>query len=59
MALLMDEIPGMFVFVGSANPARDLHYPHHHPRFDFDEDALPLGAAVLAAAVGEYVLPGE
>ncbi len=57
MAFFMDDIPGMFFFVGSANAERGLNYGHHHPRFDFDEDALPLSVALLAAAVGEYVLP--
>lgn len=56
MSCFMDDIPGMFFFVGSANPERGLDYAHHHPRFDFDEEALPLGVALLAAAVGEYVL---
>lgn len=59
MAFFMDDIPGMFFFVGSANAERGLNYGHHHPRFDFDEDALPLSVALLAAAVGEYVLPNE
>jgi amidohydrolase len=52
----MTDIPGMFFFVGSANPERGLHYPHHHPRFDFDEAALPLSAGLLAAAVAHYVM---
>jgi amidohydrolase len=52
----MTDIPGTFFFVGCANPARGLDFPHHHPQFDFDEDALPQGIALLAAAVGEYVL---
>lgn len=55
MAFFMDDIPGMFFFVGSANDERGLNYGHHHPRFDFDEDALPVGVALLTAAVGEYV----
>lgn len=55
MAFLMDDIPGMFFFVGSANSERGLDYGHHHPRFDFDEEALPLGVALLSAAIGEYV----
>lgn len=59
MAFLMDDVPGFFFFVGSANSERGLDYGHHHPRFDFDEEALPLGAALLAAAVGEYVLPED
>jgi amidohydrolase len=56
MAFLMDDIPGMFVLLGSSNSARGLDYGHHHPRFDFDEDVLPLGVAVMAAAVAEYVI---
>ncbi len=52
----MTDIPGMFFFVGSANPERGLTYPHHHPRFDFDEAALPLSAGLLAAAVAHYVM---
>jgi amidohydrolase len=54
----MTDIPGMFFFVGSGNDAKGLNYPHHHPRFDFDEDALPLSVALLSAAVAEYVLEG-
>lgn len=59
VGLFMDDIPGMYFFLGSANEKRGLNYPHHHPRFDFDEDVLPLGVALLSAAVGEYVLTGE
>jgi amidohydrolase len=56
MAVFLRAVPGTFMFVGSANSARDMDYPHHHPRFDFDEDALPIGAGLLAAAVADYVL---
>ena len=56
MAYFLAEVPGTFFLVGSANPERRLDYPHHHPRFDFDEDALVTGAAVMAAAVADYVL---
>jgi amidohydrolase len=52
----MTDIPGTYFFLGCANAARGLDYPHHHPRFDFDEDALPDGVALLSAAVGEYLL---
>ncbi len=57
MAIVLSKVPGAFLFVGSANPERDLMYPHHHPRFDFDEAALPIAAGLLATAVAEYVLP--
>lgn len=56
VGFLMTDIPGMYFFVGSGNEARDLHYPHHHPRFDFDETALEMGVELLSAAVAEYVI---
>ncbi len=50
MALMMDQIPGCYFLVGSANAEKGLNYGHHHPRFDFDESALPRAAALMAAA---------
>jgi len=56
VGVFMTDTPGMFFFLGCANPGRGLDYAHHHPRFDFDEEALPMGVALLSAAVGEYVI---
>lgn len=56
VGVFMQDIPGMFFFLGSGNDEKGLNYGHHHPRFDFDEDVLPVGVAVLAAAVAEYIL---
>jgi amidohydrolase len=53
MALFLDAAPGTYFFVGTANPAKGATYPHHHPRFDIDEDALPIGVALLCAAVSD------
>ena len=58
MSYFLDALPGTFFLVGSANPARQLDYPHHHPRFDFDEAAIPLAVELLASAAASYVLPG-
>lgn len=55
MAFFLEKIPGCFVFVGSANHELGLDAPHHHPRFDVDERALPRGAALLAAATLEFL----
>lgn len=56
MALFLDAAPGTYFFVGSANPAKGATYPHHHPRFDIDEDALPMGVALLCAAVSDRLM---
>jgi amidohydrolase len=53
----MSDIPGMYFFVGAEAPNRSEYYGHHHPRFDFDENALPLSVALMSAAVAEYVIP--
>jgi amidohydrolase len=50
MAYMQEKVPGCFFFIGSNNPSRHLDYGHHHPRFDFDEEALIHGAALMAAA---------
>ncbi len=56
VGFFMDDIPGMYFFVGAEVPNREEYYGHHHPRFDFDENALPLSVALMSAAVAEYVL---
>lgn len=35
--------PGAFAFVGINNPEKKTAYPHHHPKFSIDEDALAIG----------------
>jgi amidohydrolase len=57
MAYFLERVPGVFLMVGSANHERGLDYAHHHPRFDFDEESMVIGAALLATAAAEYVLP--
>ncbi|MCC7060904.1 MAG: hypothetical protein IT508_11810, partial [Burkholderiaceae bacterium] len=42
--------PGSFLRIGTNNPACDRTYPVHRADFRLDEDALPVGAAALAAA---------
>ncbi|MBN2898017.1 MAG: amidohydrolase [Clostridia bacterium] len=40
--------PSVFAFVGSKNEAKIDYYPHHHPKFDFDENALSVSAGLYA-----------
>ena len=47
-SFMMQDIPGCFLFVGSANPEKGLDYGHHHPKFDIDEACLPYAAAIMA-----------
>ncbi|AXF57729.1 amidohydrolase [Salicibibacter kimchii] len=45
---------GTFFFTGAAFPDREENYPHHHPKFDFDERAMLIAAKTLGKAVLAY-----
>ncbi|MEM1394494.1 MAG: M20 family metallopeptidase [Cyanobacteria bacterium P01_H01_bin.150] len=55
MSYFLQEVPGCYFFLGSANPKKDLAYPHHHPRFDFDETALAMGVEMFVRCVEKYL----
>lgn len=54
-AYYLQEVPGTFFFTGAYNEAKQAVYPHHHPKFDFDEDAMKIGAKLLIAAAVQYL----
>lgn len=54
MSFFLQEVPGCYFFLGSANIDRELAYPHHHPRFDFDETALGLGVEIFVRCVEHF-----
>lgn len=54
MSFFLEEVPGCYFFLGSANPSKDLAYPHHHPRFNFDETALPMGVEIFVRCVEKF-----
>ena len=55
MSEFLNRVPGCYFFIGSSNPDRSLDYPHHHPRFDFDEAALGVGIEMLTRTVETYL----
>lgn len=55
MAFFLRKVPGSYMFLGSANAERGLDFPHHNPRFDFDEGVLPLGVAILAETATRFL----
>lgn len=46
------EKPGAYFFIGAKKAGHD--YPHHHPKFDFDERAMPIAAKTLIQAYFDY-----
>jgi len=55
MAYLLQQAPGAFMLLGAGNVERGLDRPHHHPCFDIDEGALPLGVAILAETATRFL----
>ncbi|MBD1824012.1 amidohydrolase [Cyanobacteria bacterium FACHB-DQ100] len=51
MSFFLQEVPGCYFFLGSANSKIGLDYPHHHPRFDFDETVLGMGVEIFVRYV--------
>jgi amidohydrolase len=47
---LQQKAPGAFFWVGAGNEEKGITYPHHHPRFTIDEDALPYGVKMFLNA---------
>ncbi|WP_416666150.1 M20 metallopeptidase family protein [Egbenema bharatensis] len=54
MSFFLQEVPGCYFFLGSANADKGLAFPHHHPRFDFDETVLSTGVEIFARCVEAY-----
>ncbi|GBF49173.1 metal-dependentamidase/aminoacylase/ carboxypeptidase [Leptospira ryugenii] len=47
--------PGCYFFIGSRNEKKGLIHPHHSSFFDFDEDAMPVGLAVMKEVIRLYL----
>ncbi|MBY6037769.1 amidohydrolase [Fictibacillus nanhaiensis] len=54
-AYYLQNVPGTFFFTGAEDALWDETYPHHHPKFKINEDALLVAANVLGAATLTYL----
>ena len=54
-AAFLERVPGCFFFVGTRNDERGLVWGHHHPRFDVDETAVPIGIEMFVQLVERYL----
>ncbi len=55
MSYFLQEVPGCYFFLGSANPQLKLDFPHHHPRFDFDESVLEMGVEIFTRCIEKFL----
>jgi amidohydrolase len=53
-AILSSQAPGAMFSLGVMPAGRDAPLRLHSPNFDLDEEALPLGSAILAGAALRY-----
>ena len=58
MSYFLQRAPGCFFNIVSRNEERGLIYGHHHPRFDIDEESLPVGVAAVAAVALRFLDEG-
>jgi hippurate hydrolase len=55
-SIMLARRPGAFVWLGGGAPGKD--WGLHHPKYDFNDEALPVGASFFARLV-ETKLPRE
>ncbi|GEK88997.1 amidohydrolase [Alkalibacterium putridalgicola] len=51
---LLDK-PGAFLRVGAKPPENEVAYPHHHPKFEIDEQALLRSGEVFLTIIDQYL----
>jgi amidohydrolase len=49
------RIPVAMFWLGIRNEKKGIIYPGHNPKYDIDEDALPLGCAILSLSALRYL----
>ena len=50
-AFFAERVPSCYFFLGAGNPEKHCHYPHHHPKFNIDEDALLSGMDIFTKLI--------
>jgi amidohydrolase len=51
----LQKVPGCFMFVGAGNAEKKISAPHHHPRFDIDEEAMRHAALLLIGMTLDFL----
>ena len=46
-AYFSKEVPSVMMLIGAGQWAAGEPFPHHHPKFDFVEEAMSLAVAAL------------
>lgn len=57
--IFSQKVPGAFATLGCRNAEKGADFPHHHNRFNVDEDALVVGAELYAQYALAYLNQDE
>ena len=49
------KAPGCYYYIGAGNEEKGIIYPHHHPKFTIDEDALEQGVELVVQATFKFL----
>ncbi|MCX8185354.1 MAG: amidohydrolase [Sulfolobales archaeon] len=52
----LQKVPGAFIILGVKNESKGVIYPHHHPKFDVDEEVLWKGTALHTLLAYNYLV---
>ena len=55
MAFMLQKVKGCYFLVGSQNRSTGKVFSHHHPQFDFDEDAMLVGAQIMTDTILDFL----
>ena len=54
-AYYLEQVPGLFIFLGTRNPEKGITEVNHSSRFDIDEDVLSLGVEAYTVLVRDIL----
>ncbi len=54
-AFYLEKVPGAYVFLGNTDKENSNPFSLHHPRFDFNDAAIPLAVELLATLAIRYL----
>ncbi|MDP4552899.1 amidohydrolase [Alkalihalobacillus macyae] len=55
----LEHVPGTYFFTGAMVEDQANAYPHHHPKFNFDERAMLIASKTLALLTLDYLEPAK
>lgn len=54
-AVIADKVPSVFMHISAGFPDERGQYPAHNPKVRFNEDCLPMGAAIYAGCAENWL----